>query len=100
MEGDRTGPFLCDLESRLSIIEKALASLEQNPHDASAMQQLRAELHNIKGTGTPFGVPEATALARELEEYLSSADHLTARLLAVVRNRVVAFHRILDTRRA
>jgi len=87
--------FLRDLERRLSTIENAIACLERDPNDTRSVQRIRAELHDIKGTGAPFGVPAATALARELEDYLSSTERMRNRDLQRLWRGITDFRDIL-----
>ena len=91
--------FLRDLERRLSTIENAITFLERDLNDTQSVQRIRAELHNIKGTGTPFGVPAATALARELEDYLSSTERVRGRDLQRLRRGIADFRDILGKHR-
>lgn len=67
--------FQADLAQRLSAIEALIAGLQAGRlsfEDASAA--LAAHLHDIKGTGRPFGVAQATELAADFERTLKTQD--------------------------
>jgi chemotaxis protein histidine kinase CheA len=97
---DRCDLFLRDLERRLPAMEAAADALERCPGDEKAVRRIRAELHDIKGTGTPFGVPAASALARELERFLCALERVKPDDLVRLRRGMAGFQRMVERRRS
>ncbi|NIA67443.1 hypothetical protein HBA54_02450 [Pelagibius litoralis] len=65
--------FQADLARRLSEIEAVIDQLQTGRasfEEASAA--FSAQLHDIKGTGRPFGVPQATDLAADFERTIKT----------------------------
>jgi len=71
--------FQADLARRVAMMERLLDQLESRACDrAEIAGALAAHLHDIKGTGRPFGVPEATDLARNFEHRLKQTGAAAA----------------------
>ncbi|WP_420347954.1 Hpt domain-containing protein [Pelagibius sp.] len=65
--------FQADLARRIGMMEQLADRLEAGADcRTEVVATLAAHLHDIKGTGRPFGVPEATELARNFEYRLKS----------------------------
>jgi len=63
--------FLADLRRRLSEIEEIADKVRSDAvSDVEARSAVLAQMHDIKGCGTPYGVPQATVLARGYEQEL------------------------------
>lgn len=79
--------FRADLAQRLNAMESLAAGLQDGSLDfEDASAAVAAHLHDIKGTGRPFGVPQATDLAREFERIIKSADWHRASAIGLVRH--------------
>ncbi|WP_299391725.1 Hpt domain-containing protein [Pelagibius sp.] len=78
--------FQADLARRVAMMERLLDQLEaRSAGGAEIADALAAHLHDIKGTGRPFGVPEATDLARSFEHRLKQGGDPAALDPAVLR---------------
>ena len=83
--------FFADLDHRLSEIGGIADRLRRRELNRDAARAaLLAQMHDIKGCGAPYGVPEATELARSYEQHLSdlppdSAD-LAERIIDLIRD--------------
>ena len=74
--------FFADLEQRLADLASIGGRLEAGElSENEARRAILAHLHDIKGCGTPYGVTQATELARAYERELSPGA-ATAALLA------------------
>lgn len=68
--------FAHELPGKIAFIEAGWARLRQQ-WDYSTTLELMENFHNLAGTGTTFGFPEVTRIARELEQtFLERVDHL------------------------
>ncbi len=67
--------FFRDLDARLPRLRAILKELAARPACADALlDELRAQVHEIKGSGRPFGVPSASAIAMEVEVCLEGRE--------------------------
>lgn len=63
--------FLSDLKRRLIEIDEIADGLRRGTVSGDqARAALLAQMHDIKGCAAPYGVPEATAMARDYEQQL------------------------------
>ncbi len=62
--------FINDLPGRLDEINGYIELLANDHHDKPALESLTHKLHNLAGSGTTFGLPAVTELAREGENLL------------------------------
>ncbi len=72
--------FVADLEVRVGRLEAIYGRLEGGAEDGTLLPRLRAELHDLKGTGTSFGFPEVTAIASHAETFAAGAGQGMAEL--------------------
>jgi len=66
--------FLIELRDRLGALRAEAARLNGTSRSDEAMDAIRRQLHDIYGTGRPFGVPEATDAAGDLLNLLKTVD--------------------------
>lgn len=59
--------FLRDSAERLARMGLSLSRLEAEPRDAEALGSLRRDFHALAGTGTAYGYPEVTRVARDAD---------------------------------
>ncbi len=59
-------------EERLRKLEEGLQYLQTHPHDESTIEELRREVHSLKGDSRSVGVESVEIIARCLEEILSN----------------------------
>lgn len=63
--------FLSDLKQRLIEIDEIAEGLRRGAVSGEQAQAaLLAQMHDIKGCAAPYGVPEATVMARDYEQKL------------------------------
>ena len=72
--------FLDDARDRLQrmydLLDKLCAGKAQ---DTEVVSTLRMDIHNLKGTGAPFGFPAISLVAHRMEDYLSGLARLDER---------------------
>lgn len=71
-EKHRAG-FLAELEERLSGLDDLLEALLKTDHQVDLINQIKGQIHTIKGEGGSFGFPAATTLAHACEDYMKAA---------------------------
>lgn len=59
--------FLADSTERLARMGRSLSRLQAEPRDAEALGSLRRDFHALAGTGTAYGYPEVTRVARDAD---------------------------------
>ncbi|MEM8614302.1 MAG: Hpt domain-containing protein, partial [Cyanobacteria bacterium P01_H01_bin.105] len=57
---------------RLNNLQTGLLQLEQDPHNPTALEDSRRELHSLKGDSRVIGLETVATLAQELEEIVKS----------------------------
>jgi len=89
--------FLADLRRRLSEIEEIADKLRRDAVSGEeARSALLAQMHDIKGCGTPYGVPEATVLARSYEQQLNGGRQASADFADWIADLIRDFRRICE----
>lgn len=73
MASAETTAFLEDLNENLSIIENALARLEDFPHSQALLQEIFRAVHTIKGNAAMMNLENLVALGHTLETALQEA---------------------------
>lgn len=73
MASAETTAFLEDLNENLSIIENALARLEDFPHNQALLQEIFRAAHTIKGNAAMMNLENLVALGHALETALQEA---------------------------
>ncbi len=69
--------FMDDARDRLQRMYDALDRLAaRKAPDAEVIATLRMDIHNLKGTGAPFGYPAVSLVAHRMEDYLSGLQRL------------------------
>jgi two-component system chemotaxis sensor kinase CheA len=59
--------YLEEANELLASLEKALLSLEQNPHDKELIEEVFRVMHTLKGNSSMFGFPLIAELVHDLE---------------------------------
>lgn len=59
--------FVADAHERVRRIEEEIGRLEGAPEDVRALTSLRRDFHGLSGTGTSYGFPEVTRVARAVD---------------------------------
>lgn len=86
--------FFDDLRRRMDKLE-SLAEQLSGAEGGAVRAAVLAQLHDIKGCGAPYGVPEASELARCYENDLSRFDMTPAQLEAQIIEILAAFRRLI-----
>lgn len=86
--------FFDDLRLRMDRLE-SLAGQLSDEEGAAVRAAVLAQLHDIKGCGAPYGVPEASELARGYEDDLRRSDMTPAQLEAQITEILAAFRRLI-----
>ena len=82
--------FMDDARDRLQRMYDALDRLKAGKiPDTEVISTLRMDIHNLKGTGAPFGYPAVSLVSHRMEDYLSGLSHLDER-------QAVSIHTFLD----
>ena len=82
--------FMDDARDRLQRMYDALERLKGGKiTDTEVISTLRMDIHNLKGTGSPFGYPAVSLVSHRMEDYLSGLSHLDDR-------QMVSVHTFLD----
>ena len=77
--------FMDDARDRLQRMYDSLDRLAAGKiADTEVISTLRMDIHNLKGTGAPFGYPAVSLVAHRMEDYLSGLSHLDERQKASV----------------
>ena len=72
--------FLDDARDRLQRMYDALDRMAAKKlADTEVISTLRMDVHNLKGSGSPFGFPAVSLVAHRMEDYLSGLAHLEER---------------------
>ena len=72
--------FMDDARDRLQRMYDALDKLAARKiPDTEVVAILRMDIHNLKGTGAPFGYPAVSLVAHRMEDYLNGLSHLDDR---------------------
>jgi hypothetical protein len=88
--------FLSDLERRLIEVDGIAEGLRRGVvRDDEARAALLAQMHDIKGCAAPYGVPEATVVARGYERQLSQQPPNSAAIGILLAELIRDFRRIL-----
>jgi hypothetical protein len=88
--------FLADLRHRLSEIEAIADGMCRGAASDDARTALLAQMHDIKGCGTPYGVPEATVLARGYEQRLGEGQLASAAFAELIAELIRDFLQICE----
>ncbi len=68
--------YLREAPARLAELHKDLAAFRSG--EADAVESLRQRFHRLAGSGGSFGLPQVTAVARDMEQWiLATTDHAT-----------------------
>ena len=59
--------FVADAHERVRRIEEEIGRLDGSPQDVQALTSLRRDFHGLSGTGTSYGFPEVTRVARAVD---------------------------------
>ena len=82
--------FMDDARDRLQRMYDSLDRLAAGKiADTEVISTLRMDIHNLKGTGAPFGYPAVSLVSHRMEDYLSGLAHLDER-------QAVSIHAFLD----
>ncbi len=72
--------FMDDARDRLQRMYDVLERLKGGKvTDSEVISTLRMDIHNLKGTGSPFGYPAVSLVSHRMEDYLSGLAHLDER---------------------
>lgn len=89
--------FLSDLKQRLIEIDGIADGLRRGAVSGEqARAALLAQMHDIKGCAAPYGVPEATAMARDYEQQLMQQAPDPAEIVVLLAELIRNFRRIVE----
>ncbi|MEC4819629.1 MAG: response regulator [Scytonema sp. PMC 1069.18] len=81
---------------RISVVEKAIALLQESPLNEELQKQALSELHTLIGTLGSFGFVEASRLADEIKQILQQINHLSSEKLEYLSQLVVLLRKELN----
>ncbi|MEI6557223.1 MAG: Hpt domain-containing protein [Rhodospirillaceae bacterium] len=89
--------FMDDARDRLQRMYDAIDRLSAGKtSDTEVISTLRMDIHNLKGTGSPFGYPAVSLVSHRMEDYLSGLSHLDQRQVVAVQTFLDRIAQLID----
>jgi len=74
LDGDLLEAFLEDAQAGLARLEQLVLTVESDPADESARQQICRELHTLKGASASVGLSDLAAYLHAVEDYVQTTS--------------------------